>query len=99
MTGSLFRNFVLTALKHWAVVCEYLDEEGVVEMTNLYEADEDDKGMLVASHRGFPKSHSKKWMAEPGAKRHDLGETKLNQLFAISFCKVVTERKDRYKKC
>ena len=80
------------AFKHWAVAAEYLDEDGEVEMSELYEAVNAD-GFVTASNAAFS---CKKWKDYPGFERADLQEASFSQASAIVFCKEVTARKERY---
>ena len=61
---------LVTLMKHWAVVVEYLDEDGSVDVTELYEANNNGQGVVVADSKALKKRDITAWRASPGrAKR------------------------------
>ena len=42
---------LVTLTKHWAVVVEYLDEDGSVDVSELYEANNNGQGVVVADSK------------------------------------------------
>ena len=49
---------LVTLTKHWAVVVEYLDEDGSVDTTELYEANNNGQGVVVANNNALKKRTS-----------------------------------------
>ena len=84
------------AYKHWAVVVEYLDEEGPVDRQELYEVGRNEEGNMVAFNMAFSSRLDREWMKEPGAERRDLGERTVNQRAVLNFCNRVTGKKEKY---
>ena len=84
------------AYKHWAVVVEYLDEEGQVDRQELYEVGRNEEGNVVAFNMAFSSRLDKEWMNQPGAERRYLGERTVNQRAVLTFCNRVTGKKEKY---
>ena len=87
---------VAPAYKHWAAVVEYLDEEGQVDMQELYEVGRSEEGDVVAFNMAFSSRLDREWMNEPGAEKRYLGERTINQKAVLTFCKRVTSKKEKY---
>ena len=90
-------KFVPNAYKHWAVVVEYLDQDGAVDFRERYEAGADpNDGLLKATHCAHSKAREKVWMDSPGAKKIPYGTITISQDKAIAFCEEFTARKQKY---
>ena len=87
---------VAPSYKHWAVVVEYLDEEGQVDRQELYEVGRNEEGNMVAFNMAFSRGLDLEWMNEPGAERRYLGERTVNQRAVLTFCNRVTRKKEKY---
>ena len=63
-----FKDFCsyMTLTKHWAVIVEYLDEDGTVDVTEIYEANDNGEGILVATNQALTKKEKKTWAKLPG---------------------------------
>ena len=63
-----FKEFCsyMTLTKHWAVIVEYLDEDGTVDVTELYEANDNGHGILIATNQALTKKEIKTWKKLPG---------------------------------
>jgi hypothetical protein len=57
---------LVTLTKHWAVVVEYLDEDGSVDVSELYEANNNGQGVVVANNTALKKRDITAWRTSPG---------------------------------
>ena len=85
-----------TAYKHWALVVEYLGEDGEVDMQELYEVGRNEEGNVEALNMAFCSRQDREWMNKPGAEKIYLGERTMSQKDAITFCSRVTRKKEQY---
>ena len=96
-TGSSVAGILGDSFKHWGIVLEYYDEDGEIEDTILYEAN-DKEGLLIADDRNFTKKMFKKeWESKPGFKRVDNGVfDNLDQDRAANYCREFNKLEIRY---
>ena len=59
---------LVTLTKHWAVVVEYLDEDGSIDISELYEANDNGEGVVVANSEALTKKDINTWRTLPGMK-------------------------------
>ena len=59
---------LVTLTKHWAVVVEYLDEDGSIDISELYEANDNGEGVVVAKSEALTKKDINTWRTLPGNK-------------------------------
>ena len=57
---------IVTWTKHWAVVVEYLDEDGSVDVSELYEADDNGQKIVLATNGALSNKTKKIWKKSPG---------------------------------
>ena len=84
-------------VKHWAVVFDYLNKDGQVECSVIYEVF-NDMGLLQAKRRNFrQKILEKEWEGKPGYYKKDMGIfPTAGEEMAKEFCEDFNKKKIEY---